>query len=148
MFGLIAFLIVTRLVGRALIAEDLRPIAANFLFYCVITPRFAAAFLRFLFAPARPALRLVSIDDKNASFLYRNIVGIIVLVGVALFIMNFIIANGISIQGTALAFWPNLVVFAWLGWTIFRARTGVAMMSRGWEADVTPMENRVARAYP
>ncbi len=148
MFGLIAFLIVTRLVGRALIAEDLRPIAANFLFYCVITPRFAAAFLRFLFAPGRPALRLVSIDDKNASFLYRNIVGIIVLVGIALFIMNFIIANGISIQGTALAFWPNLAVFAWLGWTIFQARTGVAMMSRGWEADVTPMENRVARAYP
>lgn len=148
MFGLIAFLVVTRAVGRALIEEDLRPIAAQFLFYCVIAPRFAAAFLRFLFAPTRPALRLVSIDDRNASFLYHNIVGIIVLLGAALFLVNFIIANGISIEGTALGFWPNLVVFAWLGWTIFQARSGVAMMSRGWEADVTPMENRVARAYP
>ncbi|WP_202332849.1 mechanosensitive ion channel family protein [Mesorhizobium sp. L-8-3] len=148
MFGLIAFLVVTRAVGRALIAEDLRPIAAQFLFYCVITPRFTAAFLRFLFAPTRPGLRLVSIDDRNAKFLYRNLVGIIVFLGAAIFLINFIIANGISIEGTALGFWPNLLVFAWLGWTIFHARSGVAMMSRGWEADVTPMEDRVARAYP
>lgn len=148
MFGLIAFQVVTRVVGSALIADDLEPIAAHFLFYCVIMPRFAAAFLRFLLAPTRPALRLISIDDRNAAFLYRNLVGIIVLVGVATSAANFIVANNIPIEGTALGFWPNLIIFAWLAWTAYSARSGVAMMARGWEADVTPLEARLARAYP
>jgi small-conductance mechanosensitive channel len=148
MFGLIAFLVVTRAVGRALIEPELRPLAAHFFFYCVVVPRFLAAFLRFLFAPSRPALRLVSIDDKNAAYLYRNIVGIVVLAGVAVFLTNFMIANGVSLDGVAIGFWPNVIIFAWLGWTIYRARAGVAMMARGWEADVTPAEARVARAYP
>lgn len=148
MFGLIAFLVVTRAVGRVLIEPELRPLAAQFFFYCVVVPRFLAAFLRFLFAPSRPALRLVSIDDKNAAYLYRNIVGIVVLAGVAVFLTNFMITNGVSLDGVAIGFWPNVIIFAWLGWTIYMARAGVAMMARGWEAEVTPAEARVARAYP
>lgn len=148
MFGLIAFLVVTRMVGKALIAPELRPLAAQFFFYCVVVPRFVAAFMRFLFAPARPSLRLVSIDDRNAVYLYRNIVAIVVVAGIAVFVTNFIIANGVSLDDVALGFWPNLIIFAWLGWTIFRARSGVAMMAKGWEDDMTRAESGMARAYP
>lgn len=148
MFGLIAFLVVTRMVGKALIAPELRPLAAQFFFYCVVVPRFVAAFMRFLFAPARPSLRLVSIDDRNAVYLYRNIVAIVVVAGIAVFVTNFIIANGVSLDDVALGFWPNLIIFAWLGWTIFRARSGVAMMAKGWEDDMTRAESGMARGYP
>ncbi|HWK64202.1 MAG TPA: mechanosensitive ion channel domain-containing protein [Rhizobiaceae bacterium] len=148
MFGLIAFLVVTRAVGRGLIEPELRPMAAQFFFYCVVVPRFLAAFLRFLLAPRRPALRLVCTDDKSAVYLYRNIVGIVVLAGAAVFLTNFMIANGVSLDGIAIGFWSNVIVFGWLGWTIYRARAGVAMMARGWEAEVTPAEARLARAYP
>lgn len=149
MFGLIAFLVVTRMVGKALILPELRPLAAQFFFYCVVVPRFVAAFMRFLFAPTKPALRLVSIDDKNAAYLYRNVVGIVVLAGVAVFVTNFIIANGASLDDVAVGFWPNVIIFAWLGWAIFRARGGVAMMARGWEKDdTTPAEWHLARTYP
>ncbi len=148
MVGLIAFLIVTRAVGRALIHVDARPVAALLLLYGVVVPRFVAALLRFALAPDRPALRLVSTDNWTASFLYRNLVGILVLVGLSLFLLNFMLINGVGVLRAGVGFWLNLAIFVWLGWVIYKARDGMVTMVRGLDDDATAWEERMARAYP
>ncbi len=151
--GLIAFLIVTRAVGRAVIEPEARPVAALLLLYVIVVPRFVAALLRFLLTPDRPALRLLSTDDGTANFLYRNLVGILVLVGASLFLLNFMLmyqsSDGTELAASGIGFWLNLAVFVWLGWMIYTARDGMVMMVRGWDQDdITAWEERMARAYP
>lgn len=148
MVALIAFFAVTRTIGHALIDESARPLAFLFMLYCIVVPRLTAAVLRFLFAPYRPELRLVCTDDASARFLYRNLVAMVAAIGLMLFLINFMDANGASAFEARAGFWVNLGIFAWLIWIAWRARDGLAMMARGWEPDLSTPGDRMAGYFP
>ena len=146
--GLVAFLIVTRIVAQSLVPPGGHVVAHAFLLNCIVLPSVAAAVLRFVLAPSRPALRLVAVDDESAAFLFRNLVAVVIFGGIFIFLIAFMRENG-GVPGRAgLGFWANLLVFAWIAWIAWKARPALGMMVRGGSAELTEMEERVARLYP
>ncbi|MEZ5812347.1 MAG: mechanosensitive ion channel [Rhizobiaceae bacterium] len=148
MLGLVTFFVVARNIGVSLIGPEARPLAHSIMLYMVAVPRLVAAFSHFLLAPHRPELRLVCIDDANARYLHHSQIGLAILVGASIFIINFMDANGVPWTETRLSFWLNTAIFIWLGTIAWRARDGLVMVARGWDEDVTPVEERIARAFP
>lgn len=148
MLGLIVFFAVGRALGQFLIPADAAPLAIAIILNMVAIPRLVAAFSRFLLAPYKPELRLLCTDDWSARYLHRSQIGLAILAGFSIFIVGFMAANGVPMRETRLGFWLNTAIFIWLGVIAVRARRGLVMMARGWDPDITPMEDRVARAYP
>ena len=147
--GIIVFIIVGRIVGRNLIPAESLPIVSAILLNLVAMPRLGAAVSRFVLAPRKPQFRLLSTDDATAKFLHRNIIGIMLLMGFTMAIVRFNALNGVGVGETRLGYWLNLGVHVWIGLMAWRAWDGLQMMMRGADpSDVTPTEDRVARAYP
>ncbi len=148
MLGLITFFAVGRTLGVFFIPKEAAPLAISIILNMIAIPRLVAAFSRFLLAPYKPELRLLCTDDWSARYLHRSQIGLALLVGISIFIVGFMAANGVPMGETRLGFWLNTAIFIWLGVIAVRARKGLVMMARGWDPDITPLEERVARAYP
>lgn len=146
--GLLAFFAVTRVLVLVLVPESDRRFADILMVSMVVLPRLAAAFARFLMAPYAPSLRLVHTDDWTARFLYHNQTGIILLAGFSYAIVAFQVMNGVPMGETRLGFWLNLIIFVWIGYTVYRARFGLTTMLIGAEGESTQAERFVARIYP
>ncbi|MEO0999060.1 MAG: mechanosensitive ion channel domain-containing protein [Pseudomonadota bacterium] len=116
--------------------------------YLIVLPRLGAAFSRFMLAPKRPEFRLVYTDDASARFLHRNQIGLFVLIGFSIAIIQFNALNGIQMGEIRIGFWLNLAVHIYIGWIAWQGREGLRMMMRGADPDVSPTEARLARAYP
>lgn len=148
MLGLITFFVVGRTIGSFFIPPAAAPLAMAIILYMVAIPRLVAAFSRFLLAPYKSELRLICTDDWSARYLHRSQIGLAILVGASIFIVGFMARNGVPMGETRLGFWLNTAIFVWLGVITVRARSGLVMMARGWDTDVTPLEDRIAKAYP
>ncbi|MBE9476571.1 MAG: mechanosensitive ion channel, partial [Proteobacteria bacterium] len=146
-YGLIAFFIVARMVTRAILPADLLPIFQIIVFNLIVTPRIGAAFARFLLAPQKPKLRLLHTDDTSAQTLYRHLIGMLLLLGFTVAIVEFNILNGVSIGTASIGFWLNISIHIYAIWIIWKTWDGLVMIQRGNE-DVTPFEARSARFYP
>ena len=107
-FGLVVFIVVARILGRFVLDPTQLAFAGPFFSYLVLMPRVGAALSRFIMAPSRPDLRLVTIDDGWAGFIHRNIIGLMLLGGFNIFALNFSFNNGIAPGETRLGFWIDL----------------------------------------
>ncbi len=146
--GLVAFYFALRLVGLALLSPAQLSFAGPFVTYLIWFPRLGAAISRFVLAPNRSDLRLVNIDDRWASYLHRNLIGLVLLAGFTLFIIGFDIANGIAIRETRIAFWLNTAVHIYVAWIFWTAREGLTQMMLGTDSDRSRFDVWVASAYP
>ncbi len=149
--GIIAFLIVTRIVGGALLEAQEGELAELVFLYGIVIPRLGSALLRFFLEPDNASLRLISTDDDTARMLYRNLTGILYFMGFGLVLVNFILMNvSAPEQGAGVGFWINLTIFVWLGAVVYHSRDGLQAITRGpqQEEELTPVENKVSKAYP
>lgn len=146
--GLIGFYVGLRTVGRLLLDEQQIAYAAPFVVYLIWIPRLTAAFARMILAPNRPDLRLVTIDSHWAKYLYRNLIGLVLLGGFTIWIVNFNAANGVKMDESRLGFWLNTAVHVYIGIIAWQARKGLSDMMRGTDPDNTQFDEWVAKIYP
>ncbi|MEO0402124.1 MAG: mechanosensitive ion channel domain-containing protein [Pseudomonadota bacterium] len=111
-------------------------------------PRLSMAVARFLMAPDNPAYRLVHATDETARAMVFHMFWFVFIIGFSTFIVRFNAANGVPIGETRLGFWLNLGVHIYAAVIIWRYRAASVMMMRGADADVSPIEDRIARAFP
>ncbi|MCP4821354.1 MAG: mechanosensitive ion channel family protein, partial [Shimia sp.] len=147
-FGLIVFFVVLRVIGVPLFSEHQIVFVAPFVGYLIWMPRVAAAFSRFMMAPERPDLRLVSISDHWAKFIHRHVIGLMLLGGFTLFIVEFNMKNGVPMGTTRIGFWLDSAVYVYIAYIAWTARDGLSAMMRGTDPDNTEFDEWVARAYP
>ncbi|SFM26008.1 mechanosensitive ion channel family protein [Shimia aestuarii] len=146
--GLIVFYVVIRALGRSLLSPEMLLFAAPLVGYLIWMPRLAAAASRFLLAPHRPDLRLVSIDDHWARFLHRNIVGVVFLGGLTIYSVTFLATNGVPPGSTRLGYMLDSALYIYIILIALTARDGLRAMMLGSDPDTTRFDRRVADAYP
>ncbi len=146
--GLVTFAIVARSVVVSFLPPEEIPIGKIVMINLIMVPRLFAAMSRFLLAPERPDLRIVHTDDDSARFVHRHWIGLGALMGFMIFIVAFNEMNGVPAGETRLGFWLNLAVHLYIIWIAITARHGFTMMLMGPESEATPIERRVAQAYP
>ncbi len=123
-------------------------IATTFVSALVMWPRFFLLIFRFVLAPYKPHLRLLSVDDATARFIYRQSTIVFALWGTTGFLIPFLATHGILIGQLRLGFWINILAYGTLLYTTWRAREGITRMMLGHDEDVTPGEAAFARLYP
>jgi len=146
--GLLVFYYTLVFVGRRLLDDAQIAQAAPFVFYLIWFPRLGAAISRFILAPQQPRLRLVSIDDKWAKYLHRNLIGLFLLIGFTMFILDFNMMNGVQPGESRLGFWLNTSIHIYIAVMAWTAREGLTDMMRGSDPDRTQFDEEVARYYP
>ncbi|WP_171121345.1 MULTISPECIES: mechanosensitive ion channel family protein [unclassified Ruegeria] len=146
--GLLVFYYTLVFVGRQLLNEQQIAQAAPFVFYMIWFPRLGAAISRFILAPKQHDLRLVNVDDHWAKYLHRNLIGLFLLIGFTLFILDFNALNGVMPGESRLGFWLNTAIHIYIGVIAWRARDGLSDMMRGSDPDRTRFDEEVARLYP
>ncbi|MEM7423595.1 MAG: mechanosensitive ion channel domain-containing protein [Pseudomonadota bacterium] len=158
-FGVIVFFVVAEQVGPAVAGmvggavgytngAAMNPYAWLIWTNLIVMPRIAAATSRFLLAPQRPEFRIVHTDDATARYLHRNWIGFFILIGFTMTIFTFNDMNGVRMGESRLGFWLNLAIHAYIVIAALRVWDGLVMSMRGADPEVTPMEERVAQAYP
>lgn len=147
-FGLVIFYIIVRTLGRMILDAHQVTFAAPFIGYMIWMPRIAAAFSRFLMAPNRPDLRLVNVSDKWAAFIHRHIIGVVVLGGATIFVVDFNVINGVPAGETRIGFWIDSAVYVYIAYIAWTAREGLADMMRGDDPDRTEFDEKLALGYP
>ena len=148
LLGLVAFYIVLRTVGLALLSPQQIVFAAPAVTLLIWLPRLAAALARFVLSPAQPELRLVNLDDHWARYLYHHLVGLVLLIGIGRFVVGFNIAYGVPITETRIAFWFSTAVHVYVGFIAWTARDGLYELILGRDPDRTAFDEAVARYYP
>ncbi|WP_170398590.1 mechanosensitive ion channel family protein [Ruegeria arenilitoris] len=146
--GLVVFYVVIRAVGRGLLTTEQVTYAAPFVFYLIWIPRLGAAASRFILAPNKPHFRLVNIDDHWAKYLHRNLIGLLILVGLTLFILHFNRLNGITGGETRIGFWLNAGIHIYIAVIAWKAREGLSQIMLGTDPDRTKFDEEVAHYYP
>ncbi|SHI87570.1 Small-conductance mechanosensitive channel [Shimia gijangensis] len=147
-FGLVVFYIALRIAGRAILSPAMLTFAAPLVTYLIWMPRLAAAMSRFMLAPHRPDLRLVTIDDHWARFLHRNLVGLVFLAGFTMYIVGFNAAMGVPPGATRLGYMLDTMVYVFVAVIALTAREGLQAMMLGSDPDPTSFDQRVAHGYP
>ncbi|MCP4318736.1 MAG: hypothetical protein GY789_22765 [Hyphomicrobiales bacterium] len=146
--GLFAFFAVTRIFIEILVPENDRPLMPLLMINLVVIPRLFVAISRFVLAPNRPSLRLVHTDDWTAHFLFRNQLGIILLAGFSVVIIEFQHPYNVSAGDAKIGFWLGIAAIFWVIYVVYRARHGLTSILIGAEDDATPLERLMAKAYP
>ncbi|MGI9352188.1 MAG: mechanosensitive ion channel family protein [Rhizobiaceae bacterium] len=146
--GLIA-LVVVSIVAAGLIVSDpvSRTIVVSFILTVVMITWLMGSCLKFVLAPERPDLRLVTADDATAHFLYRSLVAIAVLIGTALFVLGLLQRYSLPVVDS-FRFWVALLVILWVAYVIWRSRNGLTSIIKGNEEILTPGLERMAAWWP
>ncbi|MDA7964858.1 mechanosensitive ion channel family protein [Ruegeria sp.] len=146
--GLVVFYAVVRVLGRGLLTPEQLTYAAPFVFFLIWIPRLGAATSRFILAPNKPHYRLVNIDDHWAKYLHRNLIGLLILIGLTLFVVRFNALNGVTPADTRIGFWLNAAIHIYIGVIAWTAREGLSQMMLGTDPDHTKFDEEVAQYYP
>ncbi len=146
--GLIAFMMVTQISIKFFIEEPGQFVMHHVLWNLILIPRLFSAVAKFVFAPKRSDLRLMHASDSSAQFLHRHLVGVVVLVGITLSIFDVQRASGSVHGGAHLGFWFNFIIHCYFGFIAWRSRTIFSEMVNAPGNAPTPLEKRVASAYP
>ncbi|MEL6807421.1 MAG: mechanosensitive ion channel domain-containing protein [Pseudomonadota bacterium] len=148
-FGaVLVFFVVAGIMTHNVIPEEYRAFIGLFVPMLIVLPRMARAVSRFLMAPDNPAYRFVHTDDRTAKAIAFHMFWLTILIGFTFFLLAFNAANGVPGGETRIGFWLNLSVHIYLAIIIWRNREGLVIMMRGSEPDVSPVEERIARAFP
>jgi moderate conductance mechanosensitive channel len=148
LIGLVVFSIATLSSVRIFFREPNDAFqASTFILLVIVMPRLMATFLRLMLAPGEPALRLVSTGEWTARFVYRNFVGVALIVGLGLYILG--VMNHFGFEGgEPLRFWVALFVYLNLIFVTWRARNGLTSIIRGDDQNLTPGLERMAAWWP
>ncbi|MEP3919902.1 mechanosensitive ion channel family protein [Ascidiaceihabitans sp.] len=146
--AVLIFVGVSRAVGLTILPEDIMPIVAIVGLYLIGFPRFMLAIGFFLFAPMNPEYRLLNVDTKSARSACFHQFWIAFMLGFSGAIIAFNELHGVPMGETRLGFWLNLSLHIYLIVVLWRYRSSMQSMMRGFDPDVSVMENRIARAYP
>ncbi|WP_171237520.1 mechanosensitive ion channel family protein [Ruegeria sp. HKCCA5763] len=146
--GLLVFYYTLVFVGRRLLDEPQIAQAAPFVFFLIWFPRLGAAISRFILAPQQHDLRMVNVSDHWASYLHRNLIGLFLLIGFTMFILDFNAINGVPPGESRLGFWLNTAIHIYIAVIAWTARDGLSDMMRGSDPDRTRFDEEVARLYP
>lgn len=146
--GLIVFYFVVRTVGRAILTPEQIGLVGPLMAYLIWMPRLTAAAARFLLAPNREDLRLVSINNHWAQFLQRHIVGLVFLGGFTMFAVRFNVQLGVLPGDTGLGYMLDSLVYLYIIFIALSASEGLRDMMRGSDPDTTEFDERVASSYP
>jgi moderate conductance mechanosensitive channel len=148
LLGLVAFYIVVRGVGQALLSPQQMTFAAPFVTALVWFPLLGAALARFVLVPRRSDLRLVCVNDRWARYLYRNLVGLVLLAGATMFVVQFNLANGMALSETGIGYWMITALFVYVGLIAWTAREGLVSIMHGDDPHRSEFDQVVARSYP
>ena len=146
--GLIAFTVAALVAARVIYGDESdRFVATTFILQAILLARFTAAVMRFLLAPGRRELRLVSTGDETANYIYHSLVSIAAVIGVALFMVALMEHYDIG-PVNALRFWLGMIITGWIMWVTWRARDGLTSIIKGDEEELTPGLERMATWWP
>ncbi len=142
-FG-VAALLATRFILR----DDAdRALVAAAIINIVLLYRLASAVFKFVLAPKRADLRLVSTDTWTAQYLYRHLSAMALVLGVSFFV-NYLFTTQEIPYTEALRFWLSLVFLVWPVIMIWRARKGINEIIVGDDDALTPGLERMAAWWP
>lgn len=147
-FGLLVFYIFIRFFGARLLDPQQIAFVAPFVFYLIWFPRLGGAVSRMLLAPQRSDMRIVNIDDRWAVYLHRNLIGLFVLIGLLLFIVDFDLKNGLKPGEIPITFWLNAGIHVYLAYIVWTARAGLTEMMRGTDPDSSAFDEKIALGFP
>ncbi|MEP6065578.1 MAG: mechanosensitive ion channel domain-containing protein [Paracoccaceae bacterium] len=142
------FIFVARLLTLHFVPQYYHPLMLLVGPYLIGLPRLAVAIGRFTMAPYNPQYRFVHSDDATAKAVVFHNFWFAFLIGVGAVIIPFNAANGVPVGETRLGFWINFSVHVYAAIVIWRYREGMIMMMRGKDPDVSPLEERIANAFP
>jgi len=146
--GLIAFIVVTQITLKLLANEPGLFVMHHALWNLILIPRLFYVVLKFVFAPERSDLRLINITDASAKFLHRHLVGVSIVIGLTLSIIDVFQASGAPPGGAHIGFWNNLVIHLYFAFIAWSSRTVFADILDSPDSDATELERRVANWYP
>jgi small-conductance mechanosensitive channel len=142
------FIIVAMSIGTAILPPFLGGVVGLIGPYLIAFPRIMIAVGRFLFAPKNPMFRLLNCDDRTAKAMVFHNFGFAFLIGFSAVLLRFNEFQGVTDVETRIGFWLNLAVHLYLASVVWKYRVGMTSMMRGFDADITPTENGMARAFP
>jgi small-conductance mechanosensitive channel len=142
------FIIVATSIGTAILPPFLGGVVGLIGPYLIALPRIMIAVGRFLFAPRNPMFRLLNCDDHTAKAMVFNSFGFAFLIGFSAVLIQFNEFQGVTDVETRIGFWLNLTVHLYLVVACWKYRAGMTSMMRGFDADITPTEDGMARAFP
>ncbi|WP_420013774.1 mechanosensitive ion channel family protein [Tateyamaria sp.] len=146
--AVVVFVVVAYAITFTLVPEFYRPFIGLVGPALIGLPRISTAVTRFFMAPNNPAYRIVHTDDATAKGMVYHTRLFALLIGFSFVILPFNAANGVPMGETRLGFWLNLAVHIYAAIVVWRYRNGLVMMMRGADPDVSPFEERIARAFP
>ena len=157
-FGVLVFFIAAQQFGPLLSSlvfseddapwENIVPYIWLIWMYLIVVPRLAAAVGRFIMAPRRPEYRLMPASDDFAWFVFYHQIGLALLMGITIGLVDFNLLNGVAMGDSRLGFWLNLAVHLYIIGLAFYGWDGWVQMARGWEPDLTRAEDWAARNFP
>ncbi|MFT5785965.1 MAG: small-conductance mechanosensitive channel [Ascidiaceihabitans sp.] len=142
------FIITAMSIGTAILPPFLGGVIGLIGPYLIAFPRLMLAVGRFLFAPKNPYFRLLNVDDSTAKAAVLHNFGLAFLIGFSFVIQQFNEFNGLPREVSRIGFWLNLATHLYLAAVIWKYRPGMTSMMRGFDSNVTPTEDRMARAFP
>ncbi|AXI45622.1 mechanosensitive ion channel protein MscS [Sulfitobacter sp. SK012] len=146
--AVLVFIIVAMSIGTAILPPFLGGVVGLIGPYLIAFPRIMVAVGRFLFAPQNPMFRLLNCDDRTAKAMVVNNFGLAFLIGFSAVLLQFNEFQGVTDVETRIGFWLNLAVHLYLAAVVWKYRAGITSMMRGFEDDITPTEEGMARAFP
>ncbi|WP_147105881.1 mechanosensitive ion channel family protein [Tateyamaria sp. syn59] len=111
-------------------------------------PRMTAAIGRFFMAPKAPDYRIVAATDATARAMVFHMFWLGMVIGIGQVIVPFNAANGVPVGETRIGAWVNFAVHFYVALLFWRYRSESIDMMRGGYDDLSPAEDRIARAYP
>ena len=147
-FGLTIFYVVLRTIGQALFTPWQIVILAPAVRFLILIPRLISALSRFVLAPEDSRLRLLSVDDRWAKYIHRNLIGLGFLGGLTVFIVGFNEQFGVPDHEAWIGFWLNLAFHTYMVILAWTAREGLSDMMRGNDPDRSIFDEQIARIYP
>jgi small-conductance mechanosensitive channel len=146
--AVVVFIVAARTIGQAITPAEILPIIELIGPYLIAFPRVALAFAFFFFAPMNPEYRLLNLSNKAAKESCRHQFRLALLLGFTAAILLFNEMHGLPRGETRLGFWLNATFHIYLVYILWHFRYELANAMRGFHTDVTPTEDRFARAYP
>ena len=146
--GIIVFWAVGIIVAGYLFSNpDDKAIVTALITKVIVFIRFAAALMRFVLAPERADLRLVSTDGETAKLLFRQLVFAAGILAVGFYLVSLMQLNDIQGHQTV-RYWTGLLTVLWIMAATWQARQGLTSIIIGDEENLTPGLKRMASWWP
>jgi len=137
--GLVAYIVVSLSVIPLLFPVQQEGNTAHlFNMTVIVLIKLFAVISRFLTAPNRPDLRLITVDDHYARSGYVLTIFGAALIGCQTFIVEVLRINGVPMGELRIGYWLNLLLYIFVIWMIYAWRDGIRQMISG----VTSLEDK------